>query len=370
MGNCKYCGDKAGFLRSKHGMCEVNYREGLRDMRALASRAAASTGFNQATLYESLSAIAQRSWAGESDIQAAIVAGWNQAVSESLADGVLTHDEETRLREFRDGLALTREDTRASDARLEVAFRDRLMLDARLAALAVSDAKTHLHELSQMLEGSGLSPGDQRSLLVQAWETAVEGTLEDGMLTLDEEAALVRYLHHFDLSAREADSNGAHRNMIEAAVIREAAEGLVPSRLDPNIQTPFNLMKSEELVWVFDGAKYIETRTRRERRGTSHGLSIRVARGLYYRPSSFRSQAVEWEETAHVDTGVLGVTTKHIYFHGPRKRFRVRYDKIVSFEPYTDGIGIMRDAQTAKPQSFATGDGWFIYNLVTNLARR
>ena len=131
MGNCKYCGDKAGFLRSKHGMCEVNYREGLRDMRALASRAAASTGFNQATLYESLSAIAQRSWAGESDIQAAIVAGWNQAVSESLADGVLTHDEETRLREFRDGLALTREDTRASDlprpvdARLEVAFRDR-----------------------------------------------------------------------------------------------------------------------------------------------------------------------------------------------------------------------------------------------------
>ena len=369
MGNCKYCGQKAGFLRSKHSMCEVNYREGLRDMRSLASRAAASPEFNQATLYESLSEIAQHSRASESDIQAAIVAGWNQAVSESLADGVLTHDEETRLREFRDSLALTREDTRASDARLEGASRDRLMLDARLAALAVSDAETHLHELGQMLEGSGLSPGDQRGLLVQAWEAAVEGTLEDGMLTLDEEAALVRYLHNFELSSRDVDSNGAHRNMIEAAVIREAAEGLIPSRLDPNIQTPFNLMKSEELVWVFDGAKYIETRTRRERQGTSHGLSIRVARGLYYRPSSFRSQAVEWEETAHVDTGLLGVTTKHIYFHGPRKRFRVRYDKIVSFEPYTDGIGIMRDAQTAKPQSFATGDGWFIYNLVTNLAR-
>jgi hypothetical protein len=158
VGNCKYCGDKAGFLRSKHGMCEVNYREGLRDMRALASRAAASTGFNQATLYESLSAIAQRSWAGESDIQAAIVAGWNQAVSESLADGVLTHDEETRLREFRDGLALTREDTRASDARLEVAFRDRLMLDARLAALAVSGAETHLHELAKCYKGPGYPP--------------------------------------------------------------------------------------------------------------------------------------------------------------------------------------------------------------------
>ena len=34
-----------------------------------------------------------------------------------------------------------------------------------------------------------------------------------------------------------------------------------------------------------------------------------------------------------------------------------------------DGIGVMRDAQTAKPQEFRTSDGWFIYNLVTNLAR-
>ena len=66
----------------------------------------------------------------------------------------------------------------------------------------------------------------------------------------------------------------------------------------------------------------------------------------------------------------MGVTSKHIYFHGARKRFRVRYDRIVSFEPYRDGIGIMRDAQTAKPQTFQTGDGWFIYNLVTNLAQQ
>ena len=39
------------------------------------------------------------------------------------------------------------------------------------------------------------------------------------------------------------------------------------------------------------------------------------------------------------------------------------------FHPYTDGFGIMRDAQTAKPQAFRTGDGWFPYNLATNLAQ-
>ena len=69
------------------------------------------------------------------------------------------------------------------------------------------------------------------------------------------------------------------------------------------------------------------------------------------------------------DSFLLGLTTKHLYFAGSRKRFRVRYDRIVSFDPYDDGFGIMREAQSAKRQSFRAGDGWFVYNLATNLAQ-
>ena len=94
-----------------------------------------------------------------------------------------------------------------------------------------------------------------------------------------------------------------------------------------------------------------------------------IARGLYYSPRQFRSQTHEWDETVHVGTGLLALTSKHIYFHGGAKSFRIPYSKIVSFEQFRDGFGLMRDAQTAKPQWFRTGDGWFVYNLVTNLAR-
>ena len=45
------------------------------------------------------------------------------------------------------------------------------------------------------------------------------------------------------------------------------------------------------------------------------------------------------------------------------------YDQIVDFEPFSDGFSIMRDAQTAKPQSFKTGDGWSAFNLAVNLAQ-
>ena len=137
----------------------------------------------------------------------------------------------------------------------------------------------------------------------------------------------------------------------------------MPQRQNITGRVPFNLMKSEQLVWVLQDVDYLETVVRRERRGSSHGLSIRVARGVYYRPSTFRSRPIEWEETVHADTGLLGLTTKHLYYAGARKKFRVRYDRIVSFDPYDDGFGIMRDAQSANPQVFRTGDGWFAYNL-------
>ena len=121
---------------------------------------------------------------------------------------------------------------------------------------------------------------------------------------------------------------------------------MVPDRQQLSGNVPFNLMKSEKLVWVMDDVDYIETVVRRERRGSSQGLSIRIARGVYYRPSAFRSRAIEWEETVHQDTGLLGFTTKHIYFSGPKKKFRVRYDRIVDLEPYDGGFGIMKDNQT------------------------
>ena len=215
-----------------------------------------------------------------------------------------------------------------------------------------------------------MSNTHRRQLLIRAWEEAVEGALEDGLISLDEENALAQYADHFDLTQEELNRNGVQTTMVQAGVIRDVANGLVPQRQTITGAIPFNLMKSEQLVWVIDGVDYLETVVRRERQGTSHGVSIRVARGLYYSPRQFRSRPIEWEETVHADTGLLGLTTKHLYFAGSRKKFRVRYDRIVSFDPYDDGFGIMRDAQTAKPQAFRSGDGWFVYNLVTNLAQQ
>ena len=207
------------------------------------------------------------------------------------ADGILTQDEEARLREFRDQFAVAAPvDAKAA---LELGARDWVMLDARLTAVSVDSGEFELQELGSSVRQMRLTPSYERQLLAQAWEAAVEESLEDGVLSLDEEAALVRYLSHFGLSVTDVERNGAHRNMVRTATIRELAEGIVPDRLSTNVSHPFNLMKSEKLVWLFDGVDYTETKTRRERRGTSHGVSIRVAKGLYYRPSTILNRVHE-----------------------------------------------------------------------------
>ena len=190
------------------------------------------------------------------------------------------------------------------------------MLEARLAAISVQDGDGHLRDLEDAMQEARLDFHQRRRILIRAWEAAVEGALEDGLLSLDEENALAKYAAHFGLEQHDLDGNGVQTSLVQAEVIRDVTRGVVPQRQRVNGAVPFNLMKSEQLVWVIQGVDYLETVVRRERRGTSHGVSIRVARGLYYSPRQFRSRPIEWEETVHADTGLLGLTTKHIYFAG------------------------------------------------------
>ena len=139
--------------------------------------------------------------------------------------------------------------------------------------------------------------------------------------------------------------------------------------LDSADDLPFNFQKSEQCVWVFYDVDFFEETTRTRFEGGSTGVSVRVARGLYVRQSAFRGHPVVTSELSHIDSGVLALTTKHLYFAGSRKSQRIPYTKIVSFHPHSDGLGVQRDAARAKPQIYTLEDGWFAFNLVRSLAR-
>lgn len=240
--------------------------------------------------------------------------------------------------------------------------------DSILRAQSEDALKELLTSLNQIAKCSFIPFDQMREALIVGWGNTVNHFLEDGILDPQEELNLIMFAKYFGLTERDLDKNGAYSKFIKGKVLRELLNGKLPS---PNIvdTLPFNFQKSETLVWVFNNVAYYEDKIRRQYVGGSHGVSVRIAKGVYYRVGSFKGTPVETIERVHVDTGILAVTTKHIYFHGQKKTFRVRLDKVVSFMPYSDGIGIQRDAMTAMPQFFITGDGWFIYNLVINMVK-
>jgi hypothetical protein len=220
------------------------------------------------------------------------------------------------------------------------------------------------------IASSSYFPEDRiREVYAAGWERAVDHFLEDGDLSVDEEASLTRFAEGVGLSEADMDRNGAKTRLVKGIVLRELMEGKVPARFRVTSVLPFNFQKNESLVWAFNDVTYLEDKTRRRYVGGSSGVSVRIAKGVYYRFGQFRGTPVETTETVRVGVGVLALTTKSLYFAGPGKSLRIPYKKIVTVTPFRDGIGVHRDAATAGPQYFLTNDGWFTYNLVINLSR-
>ncbi len=105
-------------------------------------------------------------------------------------------------------------------------------------------------------------------------------------------------------------------------------------------ECPIITKRGEELLMVCHGPMLTETRRGPKVRygGHSHGLSIKIAKGVYYRPSVHRG-AIEQapEETRVIDgkdgEGVFVVTNLRCVFRGNLHTREFRWDKLVSVSP-------------------------------------
>lgn len=228
-----------------------------------------------------------------------------------------------------------------------------------------SDIETQLNEI---VESSFITAEQRTRLLCKAFENSIDQFLEDGILSISEEKKLLMFMEGFGLSQTELDKNGYYSKTILASILRDLSEGKIPEqRINIGGVLPFLLQKSETLLWIFKNVDFYESTIKTEYQGGSSGMSIRIAKGLYYRTSAFKGRPVRSEQMTYKGTGLLAITTKHLYFDGSPKKFKIPFSKLLSIEPFEDGIGLQKDGVTAKPQVFKNLDGWFIYNVIINL---
>lgn len=207
---------------------------------------------------------------------------------------------------------------------------------------------------------------EQQKMITSAWISVADQLLEDGLLNAEEDKKLATYKDFFLLNEADLDKSGALSKIVKAGVLRDLMEGKIPQRVSGDVGVGLNLQKGEQIIWAFPQTEYLEYKTKRTYIGGSQGISIRVMKGIYYRTGVFRGHPVEHTEHISHGAGLMVLTNKHIYYHGA-KTFRIPFTKIVSCEPFSNGVGVTRDAANAKMQSFVTGDGWFTYNIISNI---
>ncbi|MGB5157253.1 hypothetical protein [Desulfobacterium sp. N47] len=113
MGNCKYCGKPAGFLRSKHAECEEKHQQrelviqGGRQRIALDILRAIKGSESFDSLEKTITEIEQSSFVPQTERKALLAKGWENSVEQFLEDGILDTTEGKRLTEFKERFALS-----------------------------------------------------------------------------------------------------------------------------------------------------------------------------------------------------------------------------------------------------------------------
>ena len=154
-GTCPFCRQKAGILSREHPECRRTHRAGWNEMVQLAADAAGSHEFNPNSLQVALTEIAKRSYGDASTVARALEEGWRKALRHAAADGSITHEEEFRLRRFRDRLGLNRSSAHAQATTQLNLISKRRPTGLTQAAATVEDGDRLLKQISDALRKAG-----------------------------------------------------------------------------------------------------------------------------------------------------------------------------------------------------------------------
>lgn len=158
-----------------------------------------------------------------------------------------------------------------------------------------------------------------------------------------------------EMQKRERASD-PERQRLQQGILKVLESGNIPDITWRNAEgappLPFVFQKSEHLVYVFSTVGYAEMKTKREIVGKSAGTSLRIAKGMSVRLGASKGTPVEYDDVVFRGTGTLAVTTKHIYFNGDSRSFRIHFSKIISIEQHDSGICVTRDRASAQPEYF------------------
>lgn len=251
------------------------------------------------------------------------------------------------------------------------AQRDRARGDIDLAfqnvmVVARPPAPATFRAIVEKLGNDGrLTPNELRSKVLLGLGIALNAALTDLDFSQSELGRFEMIVDAFGLEASAFDEAGIRDKLVQALILKDLTEGRPSTRIQLSTALPIVLKRGETVQWLFNGVTRREPRTSYHYEGGSHGVSIRLMKGVSYRVGSHKGQRVATTEMVDVGSGALAVTNNAIYFMGGASK-RMPLSGVVSVDGFDDGVIVT--PSRGKQQVFLMSEGMFAANLILKSA--
>lgn len=368
MSNCIYCGNPVGLFKSKHQECIRLFQEGSKKINKLIPEFLKNDE-QMEKFQEAINDISYHSYISESKkidiIRQAILTDFNDIIIKRVFD----------IKQLKKLFELLGIFDLRNELKDDITFNNLIgfiteNISDKISSYISSEESNKIDGIiNNVNEELKFDPSFKENILINSLEKYIYISLDSGVITEKEEKAILNFVNRYGIPESKLSENEAYIKGTKSLIIRDILNGIMPHRMHVINQVPFNLQKNETLIWLINNVDYYEDITQREYIGGSQGASIKIAKGVYYRMNSFKGQPVDTVEKIHLGDGILGFTNKSLYFHNSSKSFRIKYDKIISVLPNDDGFTIFKEGVRTKPQIFIDGDGWFSFNVISNLSQ-
>jgi hypothetical protein len=197
----------------------------------------------------------------------------------------------------------------------------------------------------------------------------IEAALADHVLTEADDRRITEFVDAFNVDTQQLElRNDALSKLIKAKVLRDLDNNVLKDRVDFTGTTAPNLDPGEVSLWSFTSATYLTQRSKTQFVGGSQGISIRLARGLYYRTGVFKGEPIRTDYLAVEAVGTLILASRNVYFLSDLKALKLPVKRIIAVNLHTDAIIIMAGVTTAKPHIFKIDDPPFAANVLGRLS--
>jgi hypothetical protein len=214
------------------------------------------------------------------------------------------------------------------------AFASKLLAyaeDGKITAEEIEDIERQQATLS-------ISEVEMNEIRIKAYKSAYDAIKRDGTITSEEEEELSKIQKYFKIP--DQDIEPTKKELARFRLLREIATGNIPEVTVTNMV----VQKGEKAYWAEVGKILEERVIRRRYEGGSHGVSIRIAKGLSYRVGAHRGQLIADSAVVPVSYGELVITNKRIVFKGDKKSFSLKLEKILNIEFYSDGVNMSEES--------------------------